>query len=246
MEVRGILFDTQGKIAEIFRASVACNRHLTLANWLKYEDTCSKFFFDFHRIGKKKTLMRELETDSGTIMGQQDLTHHVTSFYSRLYTSDANTPSIAKAQVHCWQSVPTKVTGDVNASLTSRLSLEEVRSAICTLSKGKTPGHDGIPMEFFHECEQEVEPDLLQAFTAMLSEGTTSTFINKGVITLIPKVGDRARFNNWRPITLLGSVYKILAKVFAGRLQAALLHIIRPNQIGFVEGRSILDNVFIA
>jgi len=101
-------------------------------------------------------------------------------------------------------------------------------------------------MEFFHECEQEVAPDLLQAFTAMLNEGATLTFINKGVITLIPKSGDRARLNNWRPITLFGSIYKILAKVLAGRLQAALPHIIRPNQTGFVEGRSILDNVFIA
>jgi len=91
-----------------------------------------------------------------------------------------------------------------------------------------------------------VAPDLLQAFTAMLNEGATLTFINKGVITLIPKSGDRARLNNWRPITLFGSIYKILAKVLAGRLQAALPHIIRPNQTGFVEGRSILDNVFIA
>ncbi len=47
-------------------------------------------------------------------------------------------------------------------------------------------------------------------------------------------------------ITLLDNVYKILAKVLAGRLQAALLNIIQPNQTSFVEGRSILDNVFIA
>jgi mannosylglycoprotein endo-beta-mannosidase len=101
-------------------------------------------------------------------------------------------------------------------------------------------------MEFFHECEKEIAPDLLQAFTAMLNEGETSEYINKGVITLIPKSGDHARLHNWRPITLLGSAYKILAKVLAGRLQAVLPNIIRPNQTRFVEGRSILDNVFIA
>jgi hypothetical protein len=84
----------------------------------------------------------------------------------------------------------------MNASLTSRLSLKEVRNTIYALPKGKAPGHDDIPMEFFHECEQEVAPDLLQAFTAMLSEGATSTFINKGVITLIPKSGDRTSLNN--------------------------------------------------
>jgi hypothetical protein len=45
---------------------------------------------------------------------------------------------------------------------------------------------------------------------------------------------------------LFGNTYKILAKVLAGRVQTTLPHIIRPNQMGFVEGRSILDNVFMA
>jgi hypothetical protein len=44
----------------------------------------------------------------------------------------------------------------------------------------------------------------------------------------------------------LGCIYKILTKVLAGRLQTFLPSIIRPNQIGFVEGRSILDNIFMA
>jgi len=228
-EVRSILSDAQGQLVKEFQAFVARNRHLSSANWLKYGDTCSKTFFDFHCVGKKKALMRELETDSGTISGQQDLTHYVTDFYARLYMSDAGALGTVEAQELCWQSVPGKVTSDANASLTSNLSLEEVRRAIRALSKGKAPGHDGIPMEFFHKCEQEVVPDLLQAFIAMLSDGTTSAYINKGVITLIPKSGDHAKFNNWRPITLLGSVYKILAKVLAGRLQAVLPHIIRPN-----------------
>jgi hypothetical protein len=80
----------------------------------------------------------------------------------------------------------------------------------------------------------------------MLKIGATSTFINKGIITLIPKAGDRAKLNNWRPITLLGSLYKILAKTLASRLRSELNEIIRPNQTAFVEGRSILDNVFMA
>jgi alkyl sulfatase BDS1-like metallo-beta-lactamase superfamily hydrolase len=68
-EVRGILSNAQGQLAEEFQASVARNRHLSSANWLRYGDTCSKTFFDFHRIGKKKAFMRELETDSGIVSG---------------------------------------------------------------------------------------------------------------------------------------------------------------------------------
>ncbi len=246
VEVRGLLSEAQGQLAEEFQDSVARNRHLSSASWLRYGDTCSKTFFDFHRIGKKKALMRELETDSETVSGQHDLAHYVTSFYTRLYTSDADSPDTSAAQELCWQSVPNRVSVDANEDLISSLSVEEVAKAIRALPKGKAPGHDGIPMEFFHECEKEVAPDLHQAFTTMLSEGETSVYINKGLITLIPKNGDHARLNNWRPITLLGSIYKILAKLLTGRLQAILPNIIRPNQTGFVEGRSILDNIFIA
>jgi hypothetical protein len=69
---------------------------------------------------------------------------------------------------------------------------------------------------------------------------------DEGLITLIPKYGDHSKLGNWRLITFLGNIYKILAKLLARRIQASLPHIIRPNQTGFVEGRSILDNIFLA
>jgi hypothetical protein len=80
----------------------------------------------------------------------------------------------------------------------------------------------------------------------MLRNGETSELINKGFIILIPKSGDQARIGNWCPITLLGSLYKILAKTPARQLQTFLSSIIKPSQIGFVEGRCILDNTFLA
>jgi len=133
-----------------------------------------------------------------------------------------------------------------NKRLTKELSLEDIVGAIRALPKGKAPGHDGIPIEFFQEFELEIAPTLRLAFAAMFRTGATSTFINKGSITLIPKSGDRAKLNSWRPITLLGNVYKILAKTLANRLRKELNEIIRPNQTGIVEGRNILDNVFMA
>jgi hypothetical protein len=92
----------------------------------------------------------------------------------------------------------------------------------------------------------EVAPTLLVAFKAMLAWGLTLKYINKGMITLIPKSGDHSKLGNWRPITLLGSIYKILAKTLARRIQEFLPLVIRPNQTKFLEGRSIIDNNFLA
>jgi hypothetical protein len=186
-QVRDILSESQGKLAEVFQASVERNSHLSAAKWFGYGDTYSKTFFDFHRIGKKKALLKELEVDGGTIFDQKDLSHYITRFYANLYESETHAPGTSEAQERCWESVPTRVTEAMNTNMTRSLSLIEITEAIALLPKGKAPGHDGIPTKFFQEYVDEVAPTLLLAFKAMLAQGLTLEYINKGMITLIPK-----------------------------------------------------------
>ncbi len=122
-----------------------------------------------------------------------------------------------------------RATADANEALTQNLTLEDIHKAIQALPKGKALGHDEIPIEFFQACASKVAPTLLKAYTAMLASGEASSYINRGLITLIPKTGDRSKLRNWRPITLLGNVYKILAKTLTRRLQAFLPGVIRLN-----------------
>ena len=63
---------------------------------------------------------------------------------------------------------------------------------------------------------------------------------------LIPKKGNVEDIKDYRPISLLGSLYKILAKVLANRLRRVLDKVISPSQNAFVEGRQILDAALIA
>jgi hypothetical protein len=125
-------------------------------------------------------------------MGQNDLAQYITEFYSRLYSSNAHTFGTMEAQAKCWTNMPVKVAQDTNTNFTRAFTVQDILDAIKALPKGKAPRHDGILMEFFHEYADEVAPTLLQAFTAMLSSGATSAFINKGLITLIPKTEDQA------------------------------------------------------
>jgi hypothetical protein len=134
----------------------------------------------------------------------------------------------------------------MNANMTLTLTLEEVTEAITFLPKCKALGHNGIPTELFQEYVKDVAPMLLLAFKTILSWGLTSKYINKGTITLIPKSGDHFKLGNWHPITFFGSIYKILAKTLTKRIQVLLPLVIRLNQTGFVEGKSIMDNKFLA
>ena len=82
------------------------------------------------------------------------------------------------------------------------------------MAKGKAPGHDGIPVEFF----QYMWPTLGKDFYLMVKRSIEGRHlhegITKGLICLIPKEGDLKDLNYWRPITLLTVIYKIIAKAY--------------------------------
>ena len=74
-----------------------------------------------------------------------------------------------------------------------------------------------------------------------LAKGINSTFI-----ALIPKIDSPQRLSDFRPILLVGSLYKILSKVLANRLRSVMDFVISDSQSAFIKGRQILDGILVA
>lgn len=151
----------QGHLADSLQEQVARNHQPSASTWFRYSDTCLKRFFDFHCIERKRTLLKELTTEEGEITGQEDLAQYVRSFYTHLYTLEANAPGTSEAREDYWTSTQTRVSNETNMELTKELTMKEVQDAISTMPKGKAPGYDGIPTEFFQEFINEISPTLL-------------------------------------------------------------------------------------
>ena len=52
--------------------------------------------------------------------------------------------------------------------------------------------------------------------------------------------------NDYRPIFLVGSLYKVLAKLLANRLRSVIGSVISDSQSAFVKGGQILDGILVA
>ena len=74
--------------------------------------------------------------------------------------------------------------------------------------------------------------------------GELSISQRRGVITLIPKdESDLVDLQNWRPITLLNTDYRIASKALARRIETILPKLIHPDQTGFIKGRYLGENL---
>uniref|UniRef100_A0A8C5MSB1 Reverse transcriptase domain-containing protein n=1 Tax=Leptobrachium leishanense TaxID=445787 RepID=A0A8C5MSB1_9ANUR len=126
--------------------------------------------------------------------------------------------------------------------LGSSITVEELVSALKHVKPHKCPGPDGLPVEYLKLLQPELLPHLLATFNSLLSEGTLHSSALAATITLIPKPGkDPLLPSSYRPISLLNTDVKLLARILASRLQQYLPRLVDSDQVGFIPGREAKD-----
>ena len=136
---------------------------------------------------------------------------------------------------------------EANLELDSAITLEEISKVINGMKKQKSPGPDGIPVEFISNHLQELLPLLHKIFNTMYNQATYPSEWTQGLIVPIYKGGDPNEPNNYRPITLSDSLSKVFCGVLCNRLVAwTNTHApIAEGQAGFRENYSTIDNIFV-
>jgi hypothetical protein len=118
---------------------------------------------------------------------------------------------------------------------------KEIQDVIKQLPNDKSSGPDGFNNEFIKSCWQIISEDVKQLIRDFFEGKINLESINSSFITLIPKTDSPSSASDFRPISLLNSVMKIITNLLAKRLQGIILDLVHKNQYGFLSKRSIQD-----
>ena len=123
---------------------------------------------------------------------------------------------------------------------------DEIHVALMEMNGDKAPGPDDFTMAFWQSCWDFVKEKILEMFKDFYEHSSFLKSLNNTFLVLIPKKSGAEDLGDFRPISLLGGLYKLLAKVLANRLKKVVGKVVSTSQNAFVRGRQILDASLIA
>ena len=124
-------------------------------------------------------------------------------------------------------------------------TLKECETAVNEMKTNKSPGIDGIPNEFYKKFWNDINYLFYNALREIYDNNEMSFTQKLAIMSLIHKKGDKKNLKNYRPISLTNSDYKIIAFIFAKRLQNLIDKFISKDQYAYIKGRYIGDNAHL-
>lgn len=122
----------------------------------------------------------------------------------------------------------------------------EVKNALDGISPLKAPGVDGLHVKFFQSQWDIVSSSVHHVVSDAFTGKNFDQSINNTFLVLVPKVNNPETISQYRPISLCLVICKIITKTLVNRLKSIMSKLTSPNQVSFVSGRSILDNIIIS
>ena len=236
------------------RATAAATRAGIL--WQQYGEQSTFYFYHLAKQRQRSSALTSLQDNSqanalvdlsspeGRVQGGQILAHHFSSASPQGLFAVRETS--AEAQTAILASLDSRLTTDLTAVCDSPLTLRDLSEALSKLPRGKHPGSDGLPYEFYQAFWPLLGPPLLAVFLeafASAAGSLTPTQLLGTVVLLYKGTGPRSDPASYRPITLLNADAKLLGKVLADRWGAPLSSVVDTTQTAFLPDRWIGDNI---
>lgn len=205
--------------------------------WLSQGDRNTAYFHAYASARSRKNLVLSIE-EGGRVITDEDR-------IQRLFFDHMKEIMGATAEAKDFNPRELYPTEMELSHLVEPFTEEEVHGAVKQLASNKASGPDGIPNEFIKEFWHEIKEDLLKLLHSFYEHSLDLSEMNRGNMVMIPKKKDANVLRDFRPISVINALPKLIAKILANRLSTRLPELISPNQTAFVRGRYIAENFLV-
>ncbi|GJZ68261.1 RNA-directed DNA polymerase, eukaryota [Tanacetum coccineum] len=238
-EVIGRRVDIINKIHDIENIQSMEMAQKAKVRWAIEGDKNSRFFHGMLNKRRSTLNIRGVMADSSWIDNpikvKQEFFNH---FNKRFCHSDITGVKIQ-------MDFPKQISEEEKQEIECEVTNEEIKRAVWECGSDKAPGPDGFTFGFFRRFWDLIKSDVFDAVRYFFEYSEIPKGCNASFIALIPKNQNASLVKDFRPICLVGSLYKIIAKILANRLVGVLNGIVNEVQSAFISDRHILDGPFI-
>jgi hypothetical protein len=209
----------------------------------------TKYFLNKEKSKAEAKAMTTLVTNDNEVITDPKLIgQEQRTFYKNLYSEqyDVKKDEVTKSMKYFLESnIKVETIDDIDKdNLDQPVTYDELALALKDLENNKSPGSDGFNANFYKFFWKKIGKAVCASIMYALENNKMSVEQRRAILTLLPKKDKDARFlKNWRPLSLLNTDYKILAKTLAKRLQNVMPELINKDQSGCIKGRSTFTNL---
>ena len=227
--------DLEEKIMDKTRASMFRSK----VQWFEEGEKNTKYFFALEKARyNAKTCYKIIGQDDQEIEEPSEILKVQHSYYQTLYEEDKH------VQFNLQNTYGLYVPEHIKLQQDQQLQIQDYEEAIKKMNNNKTPGQDGIPVDFYKVFWSKLKVPFNLMAMENYKNGVLHDTARQGILNLIPKANKDTRYvKNLRPITLLNTDYKIIEKAIANKMLPALEHLIHKDQRGFMKDRRISVNI---
>ena len=213
-------------------------------NVAAFGDRYTSYFHVTTVVRRQRNKIRCLKNSVGEwIVDTDAVKKHILMGFEKLYTTELSLSQ--------WQSPISDfsccfLSEEESAWVGREVVEEDVKNGLRSLKPFKAPGVDGLHAGFYQQFWHEVGKSVSEVVMDVFVKGVVPEYLNDTLITLIPKCSSPETLNNYRPISLCNSIYKVISKIIVSKIRPFIGKLIAPIQTAFVLGRKGIDNVLIA
>ena len=163
-----------------------------------------------------------------TLTNKEEILEEWASFYEELYHSDTNhfTPLEEKQEDEIPPILPSELTNTINK-----------------LKNKKAPGPDSITAEMLKASGSTMNHLLLDFFNNIINGNEIPAELTTAEIVTLHKKGDKRLPSNYRPISLLSHIYKLLSTIIYNRIAPTIRESLNDTQAAYQPSRGTIEQI---